>query len=88
MKTTSTLAILQLRRSVHQVFGAAAVDYLYFWLNNLNYLFLFIFIFLHFIFLSFVFSQFNFQKYQKYLVLVESFFLESSLHLVYLFPSY
>ena len=55
--------------SVHQVYGAVVGDCLYFRLNFLNYLFLFIFIFPHFILLSFnfqsfIFLHFIFQKYK------------------------
>jgi hypothetical protein len=59
MKTTGTLAIelITRNRDGHHVFGAVAGDCLYFRLNILNYLFLFIFIFPHCILQSFYFFK-------------------------------
>ena len=73
-----TLAI-----SDHHVFGAAAADCWYFRLSNLNYLFLFIFYFSVIYFSVFKNTKKSkILKYQKYLVVVESFFLESSLFIM------
>jgi len=51
---------------IHQVFGAVAGDCWYFWLNNLNYLFLSIFIFSVIYYSAFYFFVFkNTKKIQK-----------------------